>query len=348
MLRTACERAHHPAIQAGLEVYREAAPGPAQQASVALHTLLQELYQAPEPVAAWQFSRLTGDGFPLEFAFSTTDGDLRYTTEITGPWTPAAARLRLACQRLRQLGQPHLPAALFERLCQAQQGGALDYGAWVGGRHNLQGKSFKLYAEVPAKALEHYQPLLQSLPVPWPHLADRPVSLRMIGYHLASRRMEVYYRSPDLEVYHLARLMAPCGLNERSGELRDFLEEAYGYRLVGKLPGGSGGISYACSPDGDAPVFTLFLFARVFWGSDASIRRKLSTLAEKYGWDVTLYQRLTEPLAAHHTWKTYHGLLGLVVAPGAPIAISLGVRPGGVSQISHSIAFSGSTLLPSQ
>src|SRR4029450_3653496 len=113
----------------------------------------------------------------------------------------------------------------YKRICQAQQGGALDYGAWVGGRHNVQGNNFKLYAEVPIRALEHYQPLLQSLRAPWPRLADRPLSLRMIGYHLTSRRVEVYYRSPALEVYHMPRLMEPCRLNARSSELQDFLAE---------------------------------------------------------------------------------------------------------------------------
>lgn len=318
--------AHHPAIQSALDAYVEAAPASVQEAGAVLQILLREIYDSPEP-AAWHFSRLTGDGFPVEFAFTTTDVDIRYTAEIADLRIPADERLVLACQRLRLLGQPEIPASLLELLSQAQKDKVLSYGAWVGGRHSPQGNTFKLYTELPEMALEHYQPLLESLQIPWPHLADRPLSPRMFGYNLTSGRVEVYYRVPKLEVYHLARLTAPCQLSERSCELQHFLEKAYGYPLFEKLPGGSVGISYSYSPDRSSAIFTLFMFARTFWGGDASIRRKLSILAEKYGWDVTLYQRITAPLAARNTWNTYHGLLGFVMAPGTPISISLGVRP---------------------
>lgn len=318
---------HQSSIQATLDVYAQAAPGPAKRASAALQVLLQDLNRLPESETDWQFSKLTGDGFPLEFAFTTADADLRYTTEISSPQIPAAQRLGLACQRLKQLGQAEILAGVLEKLHQIQQVGQLHYGAWVGGRHGVKGDGFKLYAEVPISNLESLQSHLKDLQVPCPRLADRSILLRMIGYHLTSQRLEVYFRLSQAEHHHLQQLMAPWGLKNRVEELWNFLEETYGYCLRGKLPGGSVGISYSLSPDSDLPVFTLFLFARAFWGGDASIRRKLGAVATKYDWDMTLYQQITEPLAMHNTWKTHHGLLGFVVPPEHSIAVSLGVRP---------------------
>ena len=320
---------HQPEIQAVLDLYAKTDPVPVARATAALHVLLHDLYREPDAAIAWQTSTLTGDGFPLEFAVTSSDADLRYTTEISTPLVAPVQRLALAQQRLRQLTPAEIPAAVLARLQQVQQGGELRYGTWVGGRHGLRGDSYKLYVEVPAADLATFHTPLAECQIPYPTLADRPVRLRMLGYNLTSRRLEAYFRVPQVESYHVPRLMQLCGAGDRASELWDFIEASYGYSLRGKLPGGSVGFSYSVAPDGLSPIFTLFLFARALWGGDARIRRQFSALAAQQGWDITPYHQLTQPLALRHTWATDHGLLGVGVAATGSIALSLGIRPGG-------------------
>jgi hypothetical protein len=317
---------HQADIQNALDIYAEVVPYQTARASEALHILLQDHYQEDSGIA-WQSSTLTGDGFPLEFAFTPIDADLRYTTEISSPLIPAEQRLSLACQRLQNLTSNEVPLDLVTQLQQIQQGNTLCYGTWVGGRHGRIEDRFKLYVEVPESKAEDYQSLLQNWGTVYPRLTDRPVYLRMLGYNLSSQLREIYFRSPNIENYHLRKFLALYGLTERADELWHFLEESYEHRLFSKLPGRSIGISYAITPNGALVSFTLFLFANIFWGSDAVINRKFTALAEKYHWDIGIYRQLTKEIATRQTKQTYHGILGFVVTPTLPIAINLGVRP---------------------
>jgi hypothetical protein len=317
---------HQTNIQSCLAIAAQTMPAAAERANRALRVLLQTLYQEPDEAIAWQGSLLTGDGFPLEFAFTPADTDLRYTTEVGDPLTAPSQRLTLACQRLTQLGYP-VPTDLRATLHDIQQGADLDYGAWVGGRHSPTSDSYKLYVEVPKQIAPASETVLNALQIPRPHLSDRPVPPCMIGYHLTAHRLESYFRVADANTHHLNALMSYCGLGDRTQELVDLLEESYGYRLRNKLPGGSIGVSYSLSPGGVLPIFSLFLFARVFWGSDRTIRRKAHELASRNGWDLSLYQRVTESLGDRHTCATQHGMVGFIVPPEGPIALSLGIRP---------------------
>lgn len=190
-----------------LDIYTKIAPAPATRTIAALQVLLQDLYQEPDEAIAWQTSALTGDGFPLEFAVTSGDTELRYTTEITTPLEAPTQRLALAQQRLQQLTQADIPDAFLGPLHQMQQGAQLRYGTWVGGRHGLTGDSYKLYVEVPASPLATFRRQLLDLQIPYPMLPDRPLLLRMLGYNLTSRRLEAYFRVPQLESYHLPQLI---------------------------------------------------------------------------------------------------------------------------------------------
>jgi hypothetical protein len=316
---------HQVEIQSCLDIFAKTMSASAQRASLALQVLLQEMYREPDDAIAWQGSTLTGDGFPLEFAFTPADTDLRYTTEVGTPLTLPQHRLSLACQMLAQLGQS-VPSYLIDAFHTLQQDADLQYGVWVGGRHGPTQDSYKLYAEVPLESTPFVEQALQRLQIPRPHLSDRLVPLRMIGYHLTAQRLESYFRVADATPHHLKSLMAYCGLGDRTQELLDLLEESYGYPLRGKLPGGSIGISYSLSPGGVLPVFSLFLFGRVL-GGDATIRRKFSELASQQDWDISVYQQITQPLSDRHLCTTYHGMVGLIVPPEGAIVPSLGVRP---------------------
>lgn len=317
---------HQPDIQSSLNIFAQTMPVAAQRASAALQVLLQEMYREPDKAIAWQGSSLTGDGFPLEFAFTPADTDLRYTTEVGTPLIPPQQRLSLSFQQLARLGHS-VPAQMQDTFRQMQQNTDLQYGAWVGGRHSNTSDSYKLYVEVPEENSSCLEPALHTLRIPRPKLSDRPVPLRMIGYHLTTHKLESYFRVTDVTPYHLKNLMAHCGLGERTQELLELLEESYGYTLRDKLPGGSIGISYSFSPEGVLPVFSLFLFTRVLWGGDATIRHKFSQLTSQQSWDNSLYRQITQSLGDCHLCTTYHGMVGFIVPPNGAIVPSLGVRP---------------------
>ncbi|MBD2056042.1 hypothetical protein H6F88_08430 [Oculatella sp. FACHB-28] len=317
---------HQSDVQSSLDIFAQPMPTAAQRASSALQVLLQEMYREPDEAITWQGSSLTGDGFPLEFAFTPADTDLRYTTEVGTPLIPPPQRLSLTFQQLAQLGHPVSPA-MQNTFRQMQQGADLQYGAWVGGRHSNTNDSYKLYVEVPQENSSSLEQALHTLQIPRPQLSDRPVPLRMLGYHVTAHRLESYFRVTNATPYHLKNLMIYCGLGERAQELLELLEESYGYALRNKLPGGSIGISYSFSAEGVLPVFSLFLFARVLWGGDATIRHKFSQLTSRQNWDSSLYQQITQSLGDCNLCTTHHGMVGFIVPPDGAIVPSLGVRP---------------------
>jgi hypothetical protein len=313
----------HPAVQAALDAHPAA---PAERAKKALATLMREHNPATRP-EAWSSSTLTGGGFPFEIAFATVDQDLRYTAEAAGPETPPGRRLAAAFDRLRRLGIA-VPAQVIAVMRRLQAAGSMTYGAWVGGRHGPVGDDYKLYVEIPGDAACR-SGSLEPFGVTPPKLPDRSATLRMVGYACAAGRCEAYYRIRSATAHHLPRLLAPCGLEGRAEELADVLADAYGQPLRDKLPGASIGASYATTSGGRASVFTMFFYGRVFWGSDARIRRRFRHRAERLGWDTTAYQSVTAPIASRESWTTHHGLLGFSVAEAMPIALSIGVRPVG-------------------
>lgn len=317
----------HPAIRAALDAHPAAA---AARARTALAVLMRDRSTATCP-QAWSSSRLTGDGFPFEIAFATIDGDLRYTAEAAGPAIAPGGRLAAALDRLRKLGTvvPAQAIALTRRL---QTAGRMTYGAWVGGRHDPIRDDYKLYIEVPGGDAACRSGSLEPIGMRPPRLPDRSPMLRMVSYASAAKRWEAYYRIRSATADHLPRLLAPCGLEARAKELADFLADAYGQPFRDKLPGASVGASYATTSDGKASVFTMFFYGRVFWGSDARIRRKFRHWADRAGWDATAYERVTAPLASRDGWTTHHGLLGFSVAEAGPVALSIGVRPVGPDQ----------------
>lgn len=231
-------------------------------------------------------SPLTGDGFPFELAFSTADH-----------------------RRLRFTADP----------C-GQEGQGLTYGAWVGARVDCDSAVFKVYLEVPDGAR------MPSACPPAPVLPDRLIVPRMIGCTPSTGAIESYFRVPSLEPEHVVGLLAPVGMAGRTRRLLQFIEHAYGYRLRGRLPGPSVGVSYA--PQAQGHRVTLYFFARSLLGSDARIRTRFAQLAGERGWDAGVYLKVTEPMASRNTWKTHHGLVGITLDESTEeLALSIGVRP---------------------
>src|SRR5262245_59487706 len=88
----------HPALTRALRVFAEHSSALARRAEASLGVLLNGVRSSCWPEVAWQFSQLTGDGFPVEFAFSSADDVLRYTVEVAGPELPNSRRLGCAEQ----------------------------------------------------------------------------------------------------------------------------------------------------------------------------------------------------------------------------------------------------------
>lgn len=336
---------HHPDIQAALGALTvtsqstSARQAVIERTATALKVLLRASYSS-RSLAAWNFSPLTGDGFPLELAFTTADfgvrdSRLRYTVDPGGPDLPTTERLRHAVALLAELGSPAPNAALLELLARWQRAappGALHYGAWVGGWHAVSCPNkapmdhFKLYVEIPLVNQQIYQDLICAHLYPSPLLPGRELALRMLAIEPTNGRMEFYFRVRHLQTLALGHLLHPAGLRQRRDELLEFIQQAYGHSLDERIPGGSVGFSYAVTP-GEPTAFTLFLFIRLLWSGDGRIRRRFCEYLQSAGLDPAPYSHVTAPLAERDIYQTYHGLLGFTFAAMAPIQLSLGVRP---------------------
>jgi hypothetical protein len=316
----------HAALTHALQVLASEAPTAAERASHSLMLLLEGVYHSHWKEIAWLFSTLTTDGFPVEFAFSSVDRSLRYVTEVVGPEADETTVLSQALQRLAQLGAPPLPPEMYSLLCNVQGSGPLRYGAWVGGRHGLHDDSYKLYAEVPETDAPEVRSLLCTLLRNASPLSTRATPFLMVGYDFSSSRTELYFKADGLEPWEVGFLLRKHGLGSREKDLLGLVEETYGRSIEQRLPTSRMGFSLSLAPDGPL-VFSLFASARSLFGGDGSIRRHLLALAEKRGWNLESYARLSESLAMRTSWVTNHGVVSFVVAPHGPPMLHIGLRP---------------------
>lgn len=264
-------------------------------------------------------SRLTGDGFPVEFAVSSADDRVRITMEPGGRKLAPPSRLELALSTMARIDSRPVDGAALATIRWLQATAQLGYGAWIGCRVDAAGRrDAKLYAELPASPvpamMTHFMPAL----------GDRPVVARMLGCASGGRGLELYLRLPSLLPAELPALLDPVGFVDESGPLLDFLARIHGHALRGRLPGESVGVSYAAGPAGS--TVTLFFTARALWGADASIRRSFSALIPA-GRARDAYLAATAAATVRTEWRTYHGLVGITPRRGAEPQLVLGYRP---------------------
>jgi hypothetical protein len=215
-------------------------------------------------------------------------------------------------------GDP-VPEGVARSFAAMQAVESLAFGAWVGCRVGPEDVAYKLYAEIPPGA-------------PPTRLIDRPITLsdrsvipRMVAYSPATLAYESYLRVPSLEPRHLPTLLAPAMQQAGASRLVEVVEDAYGHRIRGRLPGPSVGVSYLTR--GGAPIVTLHLYARAIWGSDARIRAGFERMAAGLGWDPSTYLAVTAPIASREDWRTYHGILSITLDPAHDLSLGIGVRP---------------------
>ncbi len=267
---------------------------------------------------AWQSSRLTGDGFPFEIAFSTADDRLRFTLEPGPAGLAPQHRLDRAVAAIRRLSTAPVPDDVVRDLAAVQSGAPLRYGAWVGTRVGPTDAAFKLYVEAPPSgpATAFMEPVA---------LGDRTVERRMVAYIPKTRSFEWYSGVPSLEPRHVRAVLAPAGKEDEASRLLDVIEGIYGHRIRGRVPGPSVGVSYV---DGvGMGTVTLHLYARALWGSDARIRQGFARIGREVGWDPEPYLELTAPMATREDWRTYHAAMSITLDPANAMSCAIGLRP---------------------
>lgn len=269
----------------------------------------------------WRGCLLTGDGFPVEVAFSSADDRLRLTVEPGPARLDPAHRLELAARRVAAAGGVPVPEEILQGLRRLQSADEpLSYGAWVSlriGAEHPDRVALKLYAEAPDPAVAWPGAPIPQLPGGW-------CTTRMVAYTPITGEVEVYLKVSSLVPDHLGALLEPAGLADFTPRLRSALTLLYGYPLRDRVPGSSVGVSYTL---GSPTKLTLHLFARSLWGGDCHIRERYAAAARALLGDPSTYLAVSAPLASTNGWRTMHGIVGLDLASNRPPALTIGLRP---------------------
>lgn len=278
-------------------------PGVGRRGRAALETIL-----AGRTDGSWASSPLTADGFPCEIALAgSSPGEggavLRLTAEP--PAEEPAARLAVCRERLARLGAPPLPDDLLHNLAPLQQGKALEYGAWIGSRHDGRSNRYKLYVEVAAGSRAADRLASDCLGHQGPHRRHR---LRMVGYDFDAQLLELYFRvdggwPPDLP------------LSPSRGELSPFA-------ALLEPPPKVSGFSLAVDRRLRLAACALFAFA------DDCLphgRESLLAFADGSGIGLPGYRELTSP--GSFAEPAVHGMIAVIRAAGQPDSLRIGLSP---------------------
>jgi hypothetical protein len=220
-----------------------------------LQAALEPVAHSAWPDIAWRFSRLTADGCPVEFAFSTHNNVFRATIEPAPPECPERDRLGAALTLLETMRLP-MPAA--ERVCDwlsVQSGAGLRWGCWLGLRVTSAGPRPKLYVELPP-----------TYPVPVPGV--RP---RMLGYSPVDDTSEVYVTVVQPSEGRLRRLLS-ASAPETQDRLLETLASIVGVPLRIALDWLGVGASFA----GELPAVALFCRAHAVRGGLTALRQRFA------------------------------------------------------------------------
>lgn len=292
-----------------LEFARPKLPNSTAHAENALGQALSHVRASAWPEVAWSFSRINGDGFPVEFTFSSSEGGLRYTSEIAGPEVDEQERWRYALNWAGDSDSESMRSDFVTRW----QSGPLRWGAWVGGYHSESACRRKAYLEVSTTTATESPPGVPSIP---------GAKLRFLGIDASGTQTEFYFRRDALEQADVGRLLWLLGSGACFAPICETLSATLPWPTHDRLLPTSSGFSIAAGG-----VLTIYTYARCVWGGDANIRRCLLDLAEKHCWDFELYEAVTRPLESRTSHLTFHGILAWVAVPGRPVELRISVRP---------------------
>jgi hypothetical protein len=313
------------AIDRAIDLAARRWPRAAADARAALDEALTGVYESIWPEVAWRFSRITGDGFPVELTFSSADSGIRYTAEIGGPEMATSARVAAAQRWVRRRrghgtkgpgdqgtrgrGDEGTKGPGDQGTKGPREGARLRWGAWGGGFHDGVTNRRKIYVETTSGG-----PAWAWLPA--------GSALRFVGMRADSNDREHYFRRDNLTIAEVGRVMCGAELRECASLLLDAIADTLPWPTGDRLLRADAGFSVV--PGHAVSVFT---YARRVWGSDASIRRAVLRLAERRGWDVDLYEQVTRSLQHADGYLTHHGVLAWIAVRGRPIELRISVRP---------------------
>jgi hypothetical protein len=316
------------AIDRVLDIFGETLAEPAVRASNSLSALLLPVQESLWPEVRYSFSRLTGDGFPVEFTFSSATNGISYTTELAGPEIAEAKKIEMAAglllEKNNELSNDSC-SVIITRLAQQQ---ALTYGAWMAGRHE-DGKNdrYKSYLEVTGSCAELGLTFLQRFLPDFSVIDSQCFSLRMLSVG-RSNKIEYYFRLSGIDVWQLLFLMRSIGFSEQGKELLDFVSLVSKRKVDKSFIGDSLGFSVALDEAGMPEAITIFTFNhKVFEPGDGSIRDSVLRFSDWFGWDFNSYERITEHLAGRTSRLTSHGLVAFTVTLDGKKIFQIGLRP---------------------
>ena len=288
-----------------VEIARQIALPPLSRCCEAmLATYLRPLSVSAWPDIAWQSSRLTRDGCPVEFAFCGNDSGLRMTIEPARPEAADGTKLGCALRILEAMGQPRPDHDLSEQWERAQAGQRLRWGTWLGLRQTASGLQTKLYVEMPSPGAP----------------SPAPGRLHMIGYEPETERSEFYYSLAGLNVLELSYLLARYGVADPASALEQLAE------LIG-LPAASAlhwlrlGMSIAKDRSGETTGITLFFRASAAYEGQARIRDALLRQQSANGIGDSTYRALFAEISA----LPDHGVVALNLSPNGSVSIGVGI-----------------------
>lgn len=234
-------------------------PTTVSRAKAAIDVALSRVAGSVWPEAAWRFSYLTDDGFPLEFAWSSRDDAVRWTSDVAGPETSEMARKRVACDVIQ-----NLTGVEVERHHLEQETDALRFGAWIGGRHSSAGDRYKLYLERPRLAAGEMRRLRDL-----EYCVSRAIEWRMLGVDLMRNDREYYGRIGSLTQAEVDRILHWVGLSgaELIGKAASILRPRVSDNPYGRRTGLS-----VATRKGQPVAVTFFLHSRALARVDEGAR----------------------------------------------------------------------------
>ena len=273
-------------------------------------TCLEPLRTSAWPDVAWRASRLTTDGFPVEFAFSNRDDRLRMTFEPAGPECDERQKLDRAIDLLARLGGPAIPISEVGRWKALQNEAPLRWGAWFGLRQAGEHLNAKLYIEIPRGSL---------IPQEWRH----PIGfeLVMLGHEPAAGRTEYYYALRDTGAAQLSQSLRHLGHAVSKAAL-DALTDCTGLPLESLMRFTGVGLSRATTTT-SIPIPGVTLFFRGMFTTRLRLRRLLVSAAHATNRPHSSYERLIATLGDDELPD--HGVISVTPHGDATVEIRAGL-----------------------
>jgi hypothetical protein len=289
-------------------------PHCASRAEGILSQVSKQLAASTWTDVAFEFSTLTNTGYPVEFAWTSRNADLRFTMEVASAETEEHQRLDIARSLLSNWRAGNIPAV--EVLARMQKAAPLKFGAWIGVRCAEDRNAFKLYGETP-ECSERTAWIASMAKGAGLVFDEQEFEWRMAGLD-ENGGIELYAHlaSPDMD-----RLPAFLKLLHADPDV--FVKQLRMLVRQDDLPDVSG-ISFAFDATGALTSLTVFVFAKHIYANDQLVEDAVLLCANPDTPNKRHYQLLCSG-QADGRWR--HGMLGLGIMRGGHMWMQAGIRP---------------------